>query len=68
MWMRVQAVVSCARSKPFGQSSIGVRSVSWVGVIADLAIHSSGPRPTTTRNISVATLSAFIAQSVRRCR
>ena len=46
MWVRVQAVARLPRSKPCGHSAIGVRSVSWVGVIADFASHSSGPRPT----------------------
>ena len=34
-----------AQSMPFGQSARGWRSVSCVGVTADFASHSSGPRP-----------------------
>ena len=49
MWVRVQAVAKLPRSKPCGHSAIGVRSVSWVGVIADLTIHRSGPSPTISR-------------------
>ena len=30
---------------PFGHSAIGVRSVSWVGVIAAFASQRIGPRP-----------------------
>ena len=38
-----------AQSIPFGQSASGCRSVSWVGVTADFASQSSGPRPAITR-------------------
>ena len=37
-----------AQSMPFGQSARGCRSVSCVGVTADFASHSSGPRPAMT--------------------
>jgi len=68
MWTRVQAVASCERSKPFGHNAIGVRSVSCVGVIADFAIHSNGPRPTMSRNSSVPSLRPCIVQRTLRWR
>ena len=64
MWTRSQAVANCDRSKPFGHSAIGWRSVSSVGVIDDLSIHSSGPSPTMSRNSSVATCRPRIVQRV----
>ena len=65
MWVRDQAVANLPRSKPFGQRAIGVRSVSWVGVIDDLTIHSSGPSPTISRKTSVAPWMIRIAQRIR---
>ena len=42
--MSTQAVRRFSQSMPFGHSAIGLRSVSWVGVIADFASHRIGPR------------------------
>src|SRR6478752_3863820 len=53
MWTLFQAVANCERSKPLGQRAIGWRSVSRVGVTADLSIHRIGPRPTMRRKTSI---------------
>ena len=55
MWTRFQAVARLSRSMPLGHNAMGIRSVSWVGVIADLASHRIGPSPTTSRNSSITT-------------
>ena len=66
MWVRVQAAAMLPKSTPCGHRAIGARRVSWVGVIEDLAIHRSGPRPTTSRRISVAAWTTFNVQRTRR--
>ena len=68
MWVRDHAVAKFPRSSPFGNSAIGVRSVSWVGVIDDLTIHSSGPSPTINRKTSVTEWTVLIDQRKRRPR
>ena len=51
-WTSTQAVLRFDQSVPLGHNAIGCRSVSWVGVIADLASHSSGPSEAITRRPS----------------
>ena len=65
MWTLFQAVANCERSKPLGQRAIGWRSVSRVGVTADLSIHRIGPRPTISRKISIEPLRNRMNQRTR---
>ena len=72
------AVDRFAQSMPFGQSANGWRSVSCVGVTADFASHSSGPRPgddepdeertTCTTAIPSSHAAACSRSNPRRCR
>ena len=63
--MSTQAVRRFSQSMPFGHSAIGLRSVSWVGVIADFASHRIGPRATMTRRTSSAAVHQRCAASRR---